>query len=233
MTRVPVGGETPSIRGDTPVSTGRTLATCRYEVAAVVAGIGQMASTGPERSPARSSTGVHAPAERREVSAVGTRTRRNLIGAVVAMTAVVGVGAEPASAYPPDAEVVRENVVIFRPPDNFVSDICGFDVTVEGVGTVTTVTYPGRTVGVVWKQHRNVDAVAWSAYGEIPFRHTSLLKEELTKDGRLVFSESGRGPLLQTGRFVIDITGPEEVVLKEAQKSMEEGIATICAQLGP
>ena len=77
--------------------------------------------------------------------------------------AFVGAGAGPASAYPPDAEVVREDVVLFRPPDNFVSDICGFDVTVEGVGTVTTVSYPGRTVGVVWTQHRNVDAVAWSA----------------------------------------------------------------------
>ena len=177
--------------------------------------------------------GAPAPAERRDVSAVGTRTRHSLLGAAVAMTALVGAGVEPASAYPPDAEVVREDVVIFRPPDNFVSDICGFDVTVEGVGTVTTVSYPGRTVGVVWKQHRNVDAVAWSAYGEIPFRHTSLLKEELTADGRLVFSESGRGPLLQTGRFVVDISGPEEVVIRDAQKSLEEGIATICAALAP
>lgn len=164
---------------------------------------------------------------------MGTRSRHSLIGAVVALTALVGAGAAPASAYPPDAEVVREHVVIFRPPDNFVSDTCGFPVTVEGTGTVTTVTYPGRTVGVVWQQHRNVAAVARSDHGEIPFRHTSLLKEELTKDGRLIFSESGRGPLLQTGRLVVDITELEEVVLQQAGKSMEEGIATICAALAP
>lgn len=164
---------------------------------------------------------------------MSTRTRRSLVGVAVAVVAITGPTVGPASAYPPDAEVVREHVVILRPPENFVSDICGFPVTIEGEGTVTTVTYPGRTVGVVWTQHRNVDAVARSEWGELSFRHTSLQKEVLTRDGRLIYSESGRGPLLETGRVVIDITGPEDVVLKEAQKTLDEGIARICSELAP
>ena len=147
------------------------------------------------------------------------------------MTAAVA----PAAAYSPGAVVEKTEVNILRLPydNNPVTEACGFGVTVRGVGTRTFVTWPDRTVGLIERVHSNVAVVAWSDYGQVRFRHTGQWRVVARGDGRLVLYESGQGPLMQKGRLVVDITEADEIVIKEAATSIEEGIAQICEELAP
>lgn len=162
-------------------------------------------------------------------------TRKAAAAVAAGAAAALAAGGGTAAAYPPDAVVEKTDVNIVRLPydDNPVTEACGFGVTVRGTGTRTFVTWPNRTVGLIERVHSNVAVVAWSDYGEIRFRHTGQWRVVATEDGRLLLYESGQGPLMQKGRLVVDITQAEEIVIKEAATSIEEGIAQLCEELGP
>jgi hypothetical protein len=159
-------------------------------------------------------------------------TKRTGTFALGGALAMVVAGLTPASADPPTAVVIRTVVEETRPSPNLTRE-CGVPVTNQLSGTRTWTLYPDRQSGLVERFHNNVAVVATSEFGEVRFRHNSMFKVVIQKDGTWLFHEAGQGPIGQKGHYLSDITGAEEIVLKQAATSIDEGIAGFCAVLNP
>lgn len=114
-------------------------------------------------------------------------------------------------------------------PDEFLSEVCGVDVTVHARGHIITRTFAGDKTGAAQVRTINVGLTATADGNTFRFRDVGVDLVRVKPDGTAVLMIVGQIPFAFTGALIIDLETGEAIL--EPQHSLEGDLEEACAAL--
>lgn len=153
-------------------------------------------------------------------------TKRGAIGWLACVLALAAIVAPGAMAAKPTFERIDVDETA---PDEFLSEVCGVDVTVQARGHIITRTFAGDQTGVAELRTINIGLTATADGNTFRFRDVGADLIRVEPDGTAVLMIIGQVPFAFTGVLVIDLETGETIL--EPQHSLEERLEEACAAL--
>jgi hypothetical protein len=143
------------------------------------------------------------------------------------LTAVIGMGVGPALAAPP---VIEREDVNSTSANVFLTEACGFPVTVTAVGSITSHMFEND--GAVLRLVNTVNIVLTFVGEEgttVVLRDVGAGLLRVTPDDMEIRLATGRVPFQFTGALIVNLTTQEELLVPQHVGTVEEACAALSA----
>jgi hypothetical protein len=153
-------------------------------------------------------------------------TTRAIIAWLACVLAVAAIVAPGAMAAKPTIERIEVDETT---PDEFLSEVCGVDVTVHARGHIITRTFAGGGSGAAELRTLNIALTAAADGNTFRFRDVGADLVRVKPDGTAILMIVGQVPGSFIGVLMIDLETGEAIL--EPQHSLEAQVEEICAAL--